>query len=68
LKHINEFIALNTALNTVCKLLQIDSEAVRNFAECSGINPDFEGLPFEDVADEEFLEQYTNLFTTTVST
>jgi len=62
-KHINEFIALNTALNNVCKSLQIDSEAVRKFAECSGINPDFEGLPFEGVADEEFLKQYTTLFT-----
>jgi len=60
-KHINEFIALNTALNNVCKSLQIDSEAIRKFAECSGINPKFEGVP-----DEEFLEQYTKLFTVAV--
>jgi len=61
-KCINEFIALNTALSSVCKSLQIDSEIVRKFAECNGINPDFEGLPFQGVADEEFLKQYTMLF------
>ena len=56
--HINQFIALNTALNNVCKSLQIDSEDIRKFAECSGIKPKFEGMP-----DEAFLKQYTILFT-----
>lgn len=62
-KHINEFIALNTALNRVCKLLQINSEAIRTFAECKGINPTFEGLPFKGIANEDLLKQYTVLFT-----
>ena len=61
-RYINQFIALNTALNNVCQSLQIDSEAIRKFAECSGINPKFEGVP-----DEEFLEQYTKLFTVAVN-
>ncbi|MCF7971028.1 MAG: hypothetical protein K9L22_07660 [Methylococcaceae bacterium] len=60
-RHINQFIALNTALDNVCQAFQIDSEAIRKFAECSGINPDFKGVP-----DEEFLEQYTKLFTMAV--
>ena len=61
-RHINEFIALNMALNNVCQAFQIDSEAIRKLAECSGINPKFEGVP-----DEAFLEQYTKLFTIAVS-
>ncbi len=62
-KYINEFISLNTALNNVCKSLQIDSDSIRTFAECKGINPNFEGLPFKGIANDDFLKQYTTLFT-----
>jgi len=65
-QHINEFISLNTALNNVCQSLQIDSEAIRTFAQCSDMNSDFEGLPFKGHANESFLKQYTNLFTVAV--
>jgi len=65
-QHINEFIALNTALNNVCQSLQIDSEAIRTFAECKGINPNFEGLPFKGLANKDLLTQYTSLFTAAV--
>ena len=56
-RHINEFIALNTALNNVCTLLKIDPEVIREFAECRGIYPDFKGT-----ADHRFIEKYTELF------
>lgn len=57
-RHINEFISLNTALNNVCKALKVDPEAIRQYAECRGINPDFKGT-----ADDRFIEKYTDLFT-----
>lgn len=57
-QHINEFIALNTALNNVCETLQMNPEAVRKYAECHGINPNFKGT-----ADNQFTEKYTELFT-----
>ena len=57
-RHIDEFIALNTALNNVCKVLKIDPEAIREYAECRGIHPNFKGT-----ADDSFIEKYTELFT-----
>jgi len=57
-KVIGEFIALNTALNNVCKVLKVDPEAVRKYAECHRITPDIKGT-----ADAKLLEEYTNLFT-----
>ena len=57
-KHINEFIALNIALDNVCQLLNIDDEIIRIYAQCRGINPDFKG-----VADDTLITQYTEAFT-----
>lgn len=57
-KHINEFIALNIALDNVCQLLNIDDEIIRISAQCRGINPDFKG-----VADDTLITQYTEVFT-----
>ena len=56
--HIDEFIALNTALNTVCEVLKINPEVIRKYAECQGINPNF-----KETADNQFIEKYTELFT-----
>lgn len=57
-RHINEFISLNTALNNVCKALKVDPEAIRKYAECQGVYPDFKGT-----VDDSFVENYTELFT-----
>lgn len=58
-KHVDEFIAINTALNTVCEALKINPEVIRKYAECHAINPDFKGT-----ADNKFIEKYTEIFTT----
>jgi len=54
---INKFIAVNAALINVCKILKVDVEAIREYAECKGIEPKFKGIP-----DKVFLEKYTELF------
>lgn len=58
-QHIDEFIAINTALNNVCEVLKINPEVIRKYAECHAINPDFKGTE-----DNKFIEKYTDLFTT----
>jgi len=57
-KHINEFIALNIALNNVCQILNIDNEIIRIYAQCRGIEPDFKGI-----ADDTLIIEYTESFT-----
>jgi len=56
-KDIDKFIALNTALTNFCKILKIDSDTIREYAECKGIMPKFEGE-----VDKMYLEKYTELF------
>jgi len=54
---INKISSMDSALETVCKELNVDMSAVKQFAECNDYHPNF-----DDDIENQFVEQYTELF------
>jgi len=54
---INKISSMDAALEVVCKELNVDISAIKKFAECNDYHPNF-----ESDMENQFVEQYTELF------
>lgn len=57
--HIKRLNSLDAALSIICKQLNIDISIIKQIAECKDFQPDF-----GDEIDNQYIEQYKELFTT----